>query len=141
MKKASFPVRSPCLQSSSANVCQPPKRNPFRNLSAQYAQIVFPNPKVWDFDEKRLHWPSVVRYCKVLLMCVNHQKEIHLGDNFGKSCTCRCNCIDGFCKNFAAKLCSAKLSSDLLTISEEKRKSRKRLTRQKKNATLHIGRF
>ena len=29
-----------------------------QNLSAQ---IVFPNPKVWDFDEKRLHWASVVR--------------------------------------------------------------------------------
>ena len=27
------------------------------NLSAQ---IVCPNPKVWDFDEKRLHWASVV---------------------------------------------------------------------------------
>ena len=90
-----------------------------QNLSAQ---IVGPNPKVLDFDEKRHHCPSVVR---VLLMCVNHQKEIHLGDNFGKSCTCRCNCIDGFCKNFAAKLCSAKLSSDLLTISEEKRKAEK----------------
>ena len=28
------------------------------NLSAQ---IVCPSPKVWDFDEKRLHWASVVR--------------------------------------------------------------------------------
>ena len=28
-----------------------------QNLSAQ---IVFPSPKVWDFDEKRLHWASVV---------------------------------------------------------------------------------
>ena len=94
-----------------------------QNLSGQ---IVCPNPKILDFDEKRRHFLSVVRVCKVLLlMCVNHQKEIHLGDNFGKSCTCRCNCIDGFCKNFAAKLCSAKLSSDLLTISEEKRKAEK----------------
>ena len=24
------------------------------------AQIVCPSPKVWDFDEKRLHWASVV---------------------------------------------------------------------------------
>jgi hypothetical protein len=24
-------------------------------------QIVCPRPKVWDFDEKRLHWASVVR--------------------------------------------------------------------------------
>ena len=26
-----------------------------------FAQIVCPSPKVWDFDEKRLHWASVVR--------------------------------------------------------------------------------
>jgi hypothetical protein len=25
------------------------------------AQFVFPSPKVWDFDEKWLHWASVVR--------------------------------------------------------------------------------
>ena len=31
------------------------------NLSAQ---IVYPSPKVWDFDEKRLHWASVVRGLK-----------------------------------------------------------------------------
>jgi hypothetical protein len=31
-----------------------------QNLSAQ---IVFPSQKVWDFDEKRLHWASVVRVC------------------------------------------------------------------------------
>ena len=29
-----------------------------QNLSAQFA---CPSPKVWDFDEKRLHWASVVR--------------------------------------------------------------------------------
>ena len=29
-----------------------------QNLSAQ---IVFLNPKVWGFNEKRLHWLSVVR--------------------------------------------------------------------------------
>ena len=29
-----------------------------QNLSAH---IVCPSPKVWDFDEKRLHWASVVR--------------------------------------------------------------------------------
>ena len=29
-----------------------------QNLSAQ---IVCPSPTVWDFDEKRLHWVSVVR--------------------------------------------------------------------------------
>ena len=29
-----------------------------QNLSAQ---IVCPSPKVWDFNEKRLHWASVVR--------------------------------------------------------------------------------
>ena len=26
-----------------------------------YAQFVYPSPKVWDFNEKRLHWVSVVR--------------------------------------------------------------------------------
>ena len=31
-----------------------------QNLSAQ---IVCPSPKVWDFNEKRLHWTSVVRGC------------------------------------------------------------------------------
>ena len=37
-----------------------------QNLSAQ---IVCPSPKVWDFDEKRLHWVSVV--------CVwNHSKPL-----------------------------------------------------------------
>ena len=29
-----------------------------QNLSAQ---IVYPNQKVWDFDEKRFHWASIVR--------------------------------------------------------------------------------
>ena len=29
-----------------------------QNLSAK---IVYPSPKVWDFDEKRRHWASVVR--------------------------------------------------------------------------------
>ena len=29
-----------------------------QNLSAQ---IVCPSPKVWDFDEKKVHWASVVR--------------------------------------------------------------------------------
>ena len=33
-----------------------------------YAQFVCPSPKVWDFIEKRLHWASVVRVCKTLLM-------------------------------------------------------------------------
>ena len=32
-----------------------------QNLSAQF---VCPNPKVLDFNEKRLHWASVVRFCK-----------------------------------------------------------------------------
>ena len=26
-----------------------------------HAQIACPSPKLWDFDEKRLHWASVVR--------------------------------------------------------------------------------
>ena len=32
-----------------------------QNISAQ---IVRPSPKVWDFDEKRLHWVSAVRVKK-----------------------------------------------------------------------------
>ena len=32
-----------------------------QNLSAQ---IVSQSPKVWDFDEKKLHWASVVRVIK-----------------------------------------------------------------------------
>ena len=31
------------------------------------AQIVCPSPKVLDFDEKRLHWVSVIRGCNELL--------------------------------------------------------------------------
>ena len=27
-------------------------------------EIVYPSPKVWDFDEKRLYWASVVRGLK-----------------------------------------------------------------------------
>ena len=26
-----------------------------------FFQIAFPSPKVWDFDDKMLHWASVVR--------------------------------------------------------------------------------
>jgi hypothetical protein len=36
-----------------------------QNISVQF---VCPSPKVWDFDEKRLHWASIVRvyaYCFV----------------------------------------------------------------------------
>ena len=42
-----------------------------------FAQIVCPNPKVWDFDEKRLHWASVVRVYKVLkiVRCKNAGAE------------------------------------------------------------------
>ena len=32
-----------------------------QNLSAQF---VCPSPKVWDFNEKRLHWASVLRGLK-----------------------------------------------------------------------------
>ena len=35
-----------------------------QNLSAQ---IVCPSPKVWNFGEKRLHWPSVVRVHRQLI--------------------------------------------------------------------------
>ena len=50
-----------------------------QNLSAQ---IVCPGPKVWDFDEKRLHWASVVRVfhhktfpnkiSRFNSLCINH---------------------------------------------------------------------
>ena len=40
-----------------------------QNLSAQ---IVCPSPKVWDFDEKRLHWASVVRGKKNDLILNNY---------------------------------------------------------------------
>ena len=46
-----------------------------QNLSAQF---VCPSPKVWDFNEIRLHWASVVRVSmnkKVLHM---HLIEMHL---------------------------------------------------------------
>ena len=26
-------------------------------------KVICPSPKVWNFDEKRLHWVSVVRAC------------------------------------------------------------------------------
>ena len=29
-------------------------------------QFVFPRPKIWDFNRKRLHWASVVREDKYL---------------------------------------------------------------------------
>ena len=41
-----------------------------QNLSAQ---LVCPSPKVWDFDEKRLHWASVVR-----ALCRWQVKKPHL---------------------------------------------------------------
>ena len=41
------------------------------------AQIVCQSPKVWDFEEKRLHWASVVRVYKVLkiVRCKNAGAE------------------------------------------------------------------
>ena len=43
-----------------------------KNLSAQF---VYPSPKVWDFDEKRLHRASVVRdmynQCLAMQLCVS----------------------------------------------------------------------
>ena len=51
-----------------------------QNLSAQF---FCPSPKVWDFDENRLHWASVVRGTKhylapldsialpMLVLCMN----------------------------------------------------------------------
>ena len=37
-----------------------------QNLSAE---IVCPSPKVWNFDEKRYHWASVVRAWALQLIC------------------------------------------------------------------------
>ena len=37
-----------------------------QNLSAQ---IVCSSPKVWNFDDKRLHWASVVRGWKYHIEC------------------------------------------------------------------------
>ena len=31
------------------------------NTTKFIAQFVYPSPKVWDFDEERLHWAFVVR--------------------------------------------------------------------------------
>ena len=31
-------------------------------------QIVFRNPEIWDFDEKRLHWASLVRGSRLSLL-------------------------------------------------------------------------
>ena len=39
------------------------------------AQIVCPSPKVWDFDEKRLHWASVVRAFAYLITCTALYKK------------------------------------------------------------------
>ena len=38
-----------------------------QNLSAK---IVCPSPKVWDFDEKRLHWASVDRGLNYFLQLI-----------------------------------------------------------------------
>ena len=42
-----------------------------QNLSTQ---IVCPRPKVWDFDEKRLHWVSVARAVKERKYLSRHVK-------------------------------------------------------------------
>jgi hypothetical protein len=52
-----------------------------QNLSAQ---IVCPSPKVWDFDEKRLHWGSVVRACSMAILVVEFSREGYkIGKSFG----------------------------------------------------------
>ena len=51
-----------------------------QNLSAR---IVCPSPKVWDFDEKRLHWASVVRGRKhVVLSSSRLQYQNYRCDGF-----------------------------------------------------------
>ena len=51
-----------------AFLVQNQKPEPKYNLSAQ---IICPSPKVWDFDEKRLHWASVVRDCYYTSLFLN----------------------------------------------------------------------
>ena len=58
-----------------------------KNLSAQ---IVCPSPKVWDFDEKRLHWASVVRARK---RNVVHMAKIRNSDKFQDKKICCFHCI------------------------------------------------
>jgi hypothetical protein len=47
-----------------------------QNLSAQ---IVCPSPKVWDFDEERFHWASLVRVLKSIP--INIYAWIYLFEN------------------------------------------------------------
>ena len=48
-----------------------------------FAQIVCPSPKVWDFDEKKLHWASVVlggsslTECKKLLYLLDMSSKVY----------------------------------------------------------------
>jgi hypothetical protein len=51
-----------------------------QNLSAQF---VCPSPKIPDFNEKRLHWASVVRVCNeisVLYSSINKKYRIFLNN-------------------------------------------------------------
>ena len=65
-----------------------------QNLSAQ---IDCPHPKVWDFDEKGLHWASVVRgfgnlvafYGTYIFSLQTSFVFLKKGEkSFGNSCTC-----------------------------------------------------
>jgi hypothetical protein len=54
-----------CVLTNPPQITQIPQ-----NLSAQ---IICPSPKVWDFDEKKLHWTSEVRvnkYLVFMLACI-----------------------------------------------------------------------
>ena len=38
------------------------------------AQIVCPSPKVWDFDEKRLYWASIVGVCNQYVLEIYYRQ-------------------------------------------------------------------
>ena len=81
-----------------------------KNLSAQF---VCPSPKVWDFDEKRLHWASVVRaalHAKIL-----HNSQVFL--NKAKNWGCHAENTQLGAKKILCLLFDEKLSSLLLHTS------------------------
>ena len=48
------------------------------NSQSLSAQIICPSPKVWDFDEKKLHWTSEVRvnkYLVFMLACITQNPD------------------------------------------------------------------
>ena len=76
-------------------------------------KIVCPSPRVWDFDEKRLHWASVVRaalHAKIL-----HNSQVFL--NKAKNWGCHAENTQLGAKKILCLLFDEKLSSLLLHTS------------------------